>query len=220
MKKIFLIIIFVIFPDSLNAKNIYDTEIKLIGLPEYTELCESDFNFWKFVQSTLPQGNHLITCFVEKKIAERNELPDGFQVFSIGIPDELIRRKILPSNFRDLIEKNKKTLLDLYSDKDKKKELSKLEKNMIDKKLKNNISSVRYLNVDFLKSDDVIQSWIENVEYSHENKSHAVSLFKAFLLIKGKVIYLSANNIEGESINKFKTQTTTWINNIIEANQK
>ncbi len=85
-------------------------------------------------------------------------------MFTIGIPYELIRREILPANFIDLTKKNKEILLNLYGNKATKSELSKLEKNIITKTLRNNISSVSHVDIDFLKSDDVIQSWIENVE--------------------------------------------------------
>jgi hypothetical protein len=73
--------------------------------------------------------------------------------------------------------------------------------------------------VDFKTESETMMSWVESSIVEVDGKAQTTAMFKAYLLINEKVIFLLANSTPDQSLSKLQDQTSEWIQSIVLANK-
>jgi len=206
------------YSGTLLAKSVYGTEIDLVAFTGTSEICGDNYAFWKMAQASTSKDIHVLSCYLDSKIVDSNKLPDGFEFFSIGIPKILIQVNLTLADFQQRIAANKEMLKSFYQDNDSKEQQAASDINRTKKVIANEIQAIDYKKMVFIEEAENRQSWIQFSSYMIDNQSQDIMLFKAFILLKKKMIFLSINSVEGETQDELAEKGTQWIRMLIDKN--
>jgi hypothetical protein len=219
VKKILILMMVVICSTELKAKNIYGTEVNLVAIDGYAEICESSRSFWSQVRRILPKGNHLLDCYVKASVAEKAYFPVNYQLLSVSTPVHLIQIKVSASRFKSEMRTVKEDVLATYQQSDLNEKESESSSSQTEKSSEGSAESTKLDNVDFKTESETVLSWVESSIMEVDGKTQTTAMYKAYLLINEKVIFLLANSTPDQSLSDFENQASEWAQSIIDVNK-